>query len=80
MKATNNILKIIVKYVLLLLGSAVAAVGLEIFLVPNNIIVAELSVYQLYLAFVETAIGLVYFIAEYPIFVYWLQTNWKSLL
>lgn len=34
-KKTRNLL---IKYALLLLGSAIAAVGLEIFLVPNNII------------------------------------------
>lgn len=38
MKATNRVLNTLTKYFLLLLGSAVAAVGLEIFLVPNNII------------------------------------------
>ena len=38
MKSTNHAMKIIIKYILLLIGSAIAAVGLEIFLVPNNII------------------------------------------
>ena len=38
MKSTNHVMKIIIKYILLLIGSAIAAVGLEIFLVPNNII------------------------------------------
>lgn len=34
----RHILKIVKNYILLFLGSLIAAVGLEIFLVPNNII------------------------------------------
>lgn len=37
-KERKHILKLIQKYLFLLVGSAIAAVGLEIFLVPNNII------------------------------------------
>lgn len=37
-KNTNHVLKLIKKYSLLILGSAIAAVGLEIFLIPNHII------------------------------------------
>jgi uncharacterized membrane-anchored protein YitT (DUF2179 family) len=37
-KAMQHFLKILYKYVFLLAGSAIAAVGLEIFLIPNNII------------------------------------------
>lgn len=37
-KEKQHVLRIIKKYILLFLGSLIAAVGLEIFLVPNNII------------------------------------------
>jgi uncharacterized membrane-anchored protein YitT (DUF2179 family) len=37
-KERKHILKLVQKYLFLLVGSAIAAVGLEIFLVPNNII------------------------------------------
>lgn len=37
-KENHRILRIIKRYILLFLGSLIAAVGLEIFLVPNNII------------------------------------------
>jgi uncharacterized membrane-anchored protein YitT (DUF2179 family) len=38
MKTTNRVIKTIYRYALLLLGAGIAAAGLEIFLVPNNII------------------------------------------
>lgn len=38
MTKRNNNLRIIKKYILLFIGSIIAAIGLEIFLVPNNII------------------------------------------
>lgn len=38
MKHNLKILRIVKKYTLLLIGAAIAAIGLEIFLIPNNII------------------------------------------
>lgn len=67
MKATNNILKIIVKYVLLLLGSAVAAVGLEIFLVPNNIIDGGIVGVSIIFSFLsKLPLGLFTFVLNIP--------------
>ena len=67
MKATNHIMKIIVKYVLLLLGSAVAAVGLEIFLVPNNIIDGGIVGVSIIFSFLsKLPLGLFTFVLNIP--------------
>lgn len=67
MKAANRITKILIKYVSLLLGSAIAAVGLEIFLVPNNVIdggVVGVSIISSYLT--ALPLGLFTFILNIP--------------
>lgn len=67
MKSTNRIVKIIYKYILLLLGSAIAAVGLEIFLVPNNIIdggVVGVSIISSYLT--KLPLGIFTFVLNIP--------------
>jgi uncharacterized membrane-anchored protein YitT (DUF2179 family) len=60
-------MKIIVKYIFLLLGSAIAAVGLEIFLVPNNIIdggVVGISIIASYTT--KLPLGLFTFVLNLP--------------
>lgn len=66
-KKKYNILRFIKKYVLLLLGSAIAAVGLEIFLIPNNIIdggIVGISIITSYLT--EIPLGVFTFLLNVP--------------
>lgn len=66
-KKKYHVLRLIKKYLLLLLGSIIAAVGLEIFLIPNNIIdggVVGISIIASYLT--EIPLGVFTFILNVP--------------
>ncbi|MHB8129476.1 MAG: YitT family protein [Mobilitalea sp.] len=66
-KKKHHVLRLIKKYLLLLLGSIIAAVGLEIFLIPNNIIdggVVGISIIASYLT--EIPLGVFTFILNVP--------------
>lgn len=66
----RQILKMIKKYILLCIGSIVAAVGLEIFLVPNNIIdggIVGISIISSYLT--KIPIGFFTFVLNLPFLV-----------
>lgn len=66
-KKKNNILRFVKKYFLLLLGSAIAAVGLEIFLIPNNIIdggIVGISIITSYLT--KIPLGVFTFLLNVP--------------
>ena len=63
----HPVLKMIYKYLLLLIGSAIAAVGLEIFLVPNKIIdggIVGISIIASYLS--NIPLGLFTFVLNVP--------------
>ena len=66
-KETNHKLKLIYKYILLFIGAVIAAAGLEIFLVPNNIIdggIVGISIISSYLTGIP--IGIFTFILNLP--------------
>lgn len=66
-KERHHVLRILKKYFFLLLGSIIAAVGLEIFLVPNNIIdggIVGISIISSYL--LNIPLGLLTFILNVP--------------
>lgn len=63
----KHILKTLYKYIFLFLGSVIAAVGLEIFLVPNNIIdggIVGISIISSYLS--KVPIGVFTFVLNIP--------------
>lgn len=76
-KKTRNLL---IKYALLLLGSAIAAVGLEIFLVPNNIIdggIVGISIISSHLT--RLPLGLFTFTLNVPFFDTGIPPYWQEL-
>ena len=66
-KKTKHVVKLLTRYAFLLLGSAIAAVGLEIFLVPNNIIdggIVGISIIASYMT--NIPLGLFTFVLNIP--------------
>ena len=80
-KKSQHILKIVCKYACLLLGSAIAAVGLEIFLVPNNIIdggIVGISVIASFLT--DLQLGIFTFVLNIPFLIIGYRQIGKSFV
>jgi len=80
-KKSRHILKIVCKYACLLLGSAIAAVGLEIFLVPNNIIdggIVGISVIASFLT--DLQLGIFTFVLNIPFLIIGYRQIGKSFV